>query len=88
MDLKGKRIVVTGSSRGIGAGIAKSLAEHGARVAITCSSSAAAAEKVLKDLPGSGHMITALNVGDSASVDKAFDEIMKQFTPASVMPYP
>lgn len=79
MNLKGKRIVVTGSSRGIGAGIAKSLAEHGARVAITYSSSAASAEKVLKDLPGSGHMITALNVGDSASVDKAFDEIMKQF---------
>lgn len=79
MDLKGKRIVVTGSSRGIGAGIAKSLAEQGARVAITYSSSAASAEKVLKDLPGSGHIITALNVGESASVEKAFDEIMKQF---------
>jgi 3-oxoacyl-[acyl-carrier protein] reductase len=79
MNLKGKRIVVTGSSRGIGAGIVKLLAEQGARVAVTYSSSAAAAEKVLKDLPGSGHMLVSMNVADSASVEKGFEEIMKSF---------
>lgn len=79
MDLKNKRIVVTGSSRGIGAGIVKVLAEQGARVAVTYSSSAAAAEKVLKELPGTGHMLVSMNVSDSASVDKGFTEILAQF---------
>jgi 3-oxoacyl-[acyl-carrier protein] reductase len=79
VDLKNKRIVVTGSSRGIGAGIVKVLAEQGARVAVTYSSSAAAAEKVLKELPGTGHMLVSMNVSDSASVDKGFTEILAQF---------
>lgn len=79
MNLKGKRIVVTGSSRGIGAGLAKALAKEGARVAVTYSSNATSAEKVMGELEGEGHMLISLNVSDSASVDKAFDEILKKF---------
>lgn len=79
MQLKGKRIVVTGSSRGIGAGMAKYLSEQGARVAVTYSSSAASAEKVLASLTGSGHVMAALDVSSSASVEKTFDEIFAQF---------
>ncbi len=78
MDLKGKRIVVTGSSRGIGAGIAKSLSKRGARIALTYSSNAASAEKVLSELEGEGHMLTSLNVSDAASVEKAFAEILEK----------
>lgn len=78
-DLKGKRIVVTGSSRGIGAGIAKALSEKGARVAVTYSSSAADAEKVMSELKGDGHLLVSLNVTSSESVDKAFDEILAKF---------
>ena len=79
MDLKGKRVVVTGSSRGIGAGIARSLADLGARVAVTYSSNAAAAEKLMGELKGSGHLLVALNVTSSESVEKAFGEILAQF---------
>lgn len=78
-DLKGKRIVVTGSSRGIGAGIAKALSEQGARVAVTYASSAAGAEKVMSELKGDGHLLVNLNVTSSESVDKAFDEILAKF---------
>lgn len=78
-QLKGKRIVVTGSSRGIGAGIAKILSEQGARVAVTYSSSAAGAEKVMSELKGDGHLLVNLNVTSSESVDSAFDEILKKF---------
>ncbi len=66
--------LVTGSSRGIGAAIAARLAHEGARVAITYSSNADAAQKVLASLSGTGHIALHLNVGDEASVEKAFAE--------------
>ena len=70
-----KTILVTGSSRGIGRAIALKLAEQGARVAITYSSNPQAAEKVLGQLAGSGHLMLHLNVSDEASVTAAFEEI-------------
>lgn len=77
--LSGKKILVTGSSRGIGAGIAHRAAEEGAQVAITYSSHPEAADQVLASLPGSGHIRLHLNVSDEASVQAAFDEIAKAF---------
>lgn len=79
MLLKGKRVVVTGSSRGIGAGLVKFLAEQGARVVVTYSSNSAAAEAVMKSLPGDGHLLMPLNVGSAESVNKTFDEIIEKF---------
>jgi 3-oxoacyl-[acyl-carrier protein] reductase len=78
-DLKGKRIVVTGSSRGIGAGVAKFLSEQGARIAVTYSSSAAGAEKVMSEMKGDGHLLVNLNVSSSESVNQAFEEIFEKF---------
>lgn len=77
--LAGKKIIVTGSSRGIGAGIAKLLASEGAQVAVTYSASEAQARDVLASLPGQGHMITPLQVGDEASVAQAFDNVLAKF---------
>jgi len=75
-SLKDKNIIVTGSSRGIGAGIARRLAEEGARVAVTYSSGQEAAEKVLASLPGQGHMLLHLNVSDAASVETGFTQAL------------
>jgi len=73
-------VLVTGSSRGIGAGIARRMATEGARVAITYSSHPEAADRVLSELPGSGHIRLHLNVSDESSVIAAFEEISKNFT--------
>ena len=78
-NLEGKRIVVTGASRGIGAGVARYLAERGARVAITYTSQPAAAEAVLASLAGTGHLSQKLDVTDSASVEAAFKAIQTEF---------
>lgn len=77
--LKDKNLVVTGSSRGIGAGIARSLAEQGAKIAVTYSSNPDSAKKVVESLPGNGHLLIALNVSDAASVEKGFNEILEKF---------
>jgi len=75
----GKTALITGSSRGIGAGIALRLAGEGARVCVTYSTNSAAAEKLMTTLPGSGHMMLPLNVAEEASVDQAFSQVMADF---------
>jgi 3-oxoacyl-[acyl-carrier protein] reductase len=53
-DLKGKTALVTGGSRGIGAGICKYLAEHGAAVAINYKESEKQALELKKKIEESG----------------------------------
>ncbi len=55
MDLvKGKNVIITGASRGIGKGIALAFAKEGANVAFTYSSSAGPAEELEKELTAHG----------------------------------
>ena len=49
-ELMGKKALVTGGSRGIGAATAVALAERGADVAFTYNTSADAAAKVVKEI--------------------------------------
>ena len=52
--LDGKNVIITGASRGIGMGIARIFAEHGANVAFTFSSSEAPAHELEKELNSMG----------------------------------
>lgn len=76
LDLSGKKIFVTGGSRGIGAGIARQAATSGAQVAISYASRATDAEAVVASLPGDGHFAVKMEVGDADSVATAFDEVL------------
>lgn len=53
-NLKGRKAIVTGGSRGIGKALAEALAAHGADVAIVVKSSLERAEKLAADLKASG----------------------------------
>ncbi|MES2856272.1 MAG: 3-oxoacyl-[acyl-carrier-protein] reductase [Bdellovibrionota bacterium] len=77
--LSGKHILVTGSSRGIGAAIAKRLAYEGATVAVTYSTNPGSAEQIFKELPGTGHLLLKLNISDEASVLAGFEEITQKW---------
>jgi 3-oxoacyl-[acyl-carrier protein] reductase len=67
MSLKGKRALVTGASRGIGAAIAKALAAEGADVAITYEKSAEAAGAVVAAIKAAGGRAVAIQA-DSADI--------------------
>jgi NAD(P)-dependent dehydrogenase (short-subunit alcohol dehydrogenase family) len=64
-DPYGQKALVTGGSRGIGAGIVRKLAEHGADVAFTYKSNSAAATEVTKDIEAGGRRALAIEADSS-----------------------
>ncbi|MCS6829422.1 MAG: SDR family oxidoreductase [Armatimonadota bacterium] len=62
--LRGKVALITGAARGIGRGIAQSLAEWGARIVIHYRSSEEEAHHTLRSLPGEGHFVLKGDVTD------------------------
>ena len=66
MTLAGKRALVTGASRGIGAAIAKALAAEGADVAITYEKSEGSAAEVVGAIKAKGRKAVAIQA-DSAN---------------------
>ena len=79
--LAGKIAVVTGGSRGIGAGIAKRLAAEGANVALTYTKDASAAASVVKAIEGSGRKAIAIkaDAADAGAVKAAVDKAVATF---------
>ncbi|MDT0646646.1 3-oxoacyl-[acyl-carrier-protein] reductase [Zunongwangia sp. F260] len=73
--LEEKNAIITGGSRGIGRGIAKVFAEHGANVAFTYASSAQAAEELEKELSGMG--IKAKGYKSNAASFEEAQELIK-----------
>jgi 3-oxoacyl-[acyl-carrier protein] reductase len=66
--LEGKTALITGGSRGIGAGIAKRLAADGANIAITYTKGADAAASVVKEIERAGGKAIAIQA-DAADAD-------------------
>ena len=75
-DLTGKRALVTGASRGIGAAIALRLARDGADVAITYERSADKAQTVIGQIEALGRkgVAIAANSADPAAIKAAVDK--------------
>lgn len=85
--LENKVAVVTGASKGIGAGIAKHLAAEGASVVVNYSTAKEGAEKVVAEIVNNGGRAIAVqgNVSNSADVERLFDETAKAFGYADVL---
>lgn len=79
ISLNGKRALVTGGSRGIGAAIATALAQAGADVAFTYRASADKAHAIVAALQGTGRRALALHA-DSAepeAISRAVEEAVE-----------
>lgn len=76
IDLSGKRALVTGGSRGIGAAIVLVLAENGADVAFTYHRSAESAEQVVGSIERAGRRGVAIQAdsADPAAIARSVDE--------------
>jgi 3-oxoacyl-[acyl-carrier protein] reductase len=79
--LANKVALVTGASKGIGAGIAKSLAAEGASVVVNYSTSKEGADKVVAEIKAKGGKAVAVQGDFSKKEDigKVFGEVKKNF---------
>lgn len=79
--LKGKVAVVTGASKGIGAGIAKALAAEGASVVVNYASSKAGADDVVAAIKKAGGTAVAVqgDVSKAAEAQAIIDAAVKSY---------
>ena len=81
MKLKEKVALVTGGSRGIGAGIVRSMATEGATVTFTFVGNEASADELVKEIQAGGGRALAIRAdsADSQAVTAAVDQVAKTF---------
>lgn len=85
--LTGKVAIVTGASKGIGAGIAKALAKEGASVVVNYSSGKDGADKVLAEISefGGKAMAVQADMSKASDIKRLFAESHKAFGALDVL---
>lgn len=85
--LRGKVAVVTGASKGIGAGIARALGAAGASVVVNYASDKAGADKTVADIKAKGGQAVAVkgDVSRTADVKHLFEETRKAYGKLDVL---
>ncbi|MCP4219570.1 MAG: SDR family oxidoreductase [bacterium] len=74
MDFTGRKVLVTGGSRGIGKAIAEAFARQGATVAISYRTDNKAADSTMETLTGKGHAAFRADVTDPTAVQTLITE--------------
>jgi 3-oxoacyl-[acyl-carrier protein] reductase len=87
MRLKDQVAIVTGGSRGIGAGVAKAFAAEGAKVAIVYRGNQAAADALVQDITKTNGVAVAVqaDVGDPVSVKACIERVTQELGPVDIL---
>lgn len=81
MDLSDKSALITGSSKGIGRGIATKLAKLGCNIAVHYNSDPAGAARVAEEVQAAGRTAITVQaaVGEASQVQRMFDTVLGEF---------
>jgi len=85
--LKNKVAIVTGSSRGIGADLARTLAARGAKVVVNYAGNAAAAESVVASIREAGGeaMAVQADIAQPGAMGQLFDAAIERFGKVDIL---
>ena len=85
--LTGKTAIITGASRGIGRGIAKTFVDHGCNVAFAYSSNKAAADSLTEELSGSGVQVKGYqsNAANFYQAHQLVEDVLSDFGSLDVL---
>jgi 3-oxoacyl-[acyl-carrier protein] reductase len=87
LKLKDKVALVTGASKGIGAGIARALGRAGATVIVNYASGATDADQVVREIVSAGGKAFAIqaDLSSSADITRMFDTVKVKFGPVDIL---
>lgn len=85
MNFKGKNILVTGASRGIGKATALAFAEKGAKVGINFRNNVEQAKKTLSELSGEGHHLFQYDVSKKEETEALISDFVSHYGKIDVL---